>query len=207
MPSHREGARSLCSHLLGEGFDVAYAYTTRHRGGLAHSFNNAILYLDYERKGFPYPIVPFHVNCYGSRMTDISGDGDMDLSPPSPSPRRCFDIGRATARFFADSPWRVALIASSSWSHANLTQKHDWLYPDIPADRVRYEELVDGSFANWGEIDIDTIEDAGQHEFLNWVCLAGAMTELGHRFEAYDFVESLLFNSSKCFGASRPASS
>ena len=206
---HRDGARSLCQSLLGQGFDIAYSYETRHRDGLAHSFNNAILYLDYERSGFPYPIVPFHVNCYGNRLTDISEDDAggkvSDLSPPSPSPKRCFEIGRATARCFADSPWRVALIASSSWSHANLTEKTDWLYPDIPSDRARLEELENGDYARWAEIDIHQIEDAGQHEFLNWICLAGAMAETDQRFEAIDFVESYLFNSSKCFGVFHPA--
>jgi hypothetical protein len=34
---------------------------------------------------------------------------------------------------------------------------------------------------------------------LNWVCLAGAMTELGKRPASVDLVESHLFNSSKCF--------
>ena len=202
---HREAARELSRFLLGDGFDIAYAYATRNPHGLAHSFNNAILYLDFDRKGFDHPVIPFHVNCYGNRMLDLADGGPADLAPPSPSPRRCFDIGAATARFFAASPWRVALIASSSWSHANLTAKTDWLYPDIPSDRERLAELESGAFAGWRDIDIGRIEDAGQHEFLNWVCLAGAMTETGQRFETVDFVESYLFNSSKCFGLFRPA--
>ena len=206
---HREGARSLSQSLISGGFDIAYAYATRHPNGLAHSFNNAILWLDYEQSGFPYPVVPFHVNCYGNRLTDISedetGNSVADMSPPSPSPKRCFEIGRATAKFFADSPWRVALIASSSWSHANLTEKTDWLYPDIPSDRARLAELENGDYIRWAELDLHQIEDAGQHEFLNWICLAGAMAETRQRFEAIDFVESYLFNSSKCFGVFHPA--
>jgi hypothetical protein len=206
---HREGARALCESLLGDGFDIAYAFATRHREGLAHSFNNAILYLDYDQSGFQYPIVPFHVNCYGNRLTDISEDDSGNkisgISPPSPSPKRCFDIGRATARYFAASPWRVALVASSSWSHANLTEKTNWLYPDIPSDRTRFEELKCGDYRRWAELDLNQIEDAGQHEFLNWICLAGAMAESNQRFEAIDFVESYLFNSSKCFGVFHPA--
>ena len=108
--------------MIGAGFDIAHANATRHREGLAHSFNNAILWLDYEQSGFPYPVVLFHVNCYGNSLTDISqdetGNRVADMSPPSPSPKRCFEIGRATAELFADSPCWVALIASSSWSHA-----------------------------------------------------------------------------------------
>lgn len=40
---------------------------------------------------------------------------------------------------------------------------------------------------------------------LNWVCLAGAMTELDHQPSIVDFVETHLFNSSKCFAVFSPA--
>lgn len=198
---HPQGARALCSGLLERSFDVAYAQSTSYKRGLAHSFNNTLVFLDYDRVGFPYPVVPFHVNCFGNRiMTQSDVAGEDVMSPPSPSPKRCFEIGRATAQCFLDSPWRVALIASSSWSHANLTSKHQHLYPDVEADRKRFGELTSGAFDLWGEIALDEIEDAGQHEFLNWICLAGAMTETSQRFEPIEFQESYLFNSSKCLG-------
>jgi hypothetical protein len=205
---HYEGARSLCQALIEQRFDPAYSRTVRHTGGLAHSFNNTILYLDYEREGFPYPIIPFHVNCYGNQLIKTAagavGDGANEISPPSPSAARCFEIGQATARFFANSPWRVALIASSSWSHASLTQKHGRLYPDLAADRMRFDELNSGRFTEWGKLTQHEIEDAGQHEVLNWVCLAGAMSELGHQVKQADWVESWIFNSSKCFASFTP---
>lgn len=67
----------------------------------------------------------------------------------------------------------MALIAFSSWSHAFLTPRTGYLHPDIEA--------------------------AGQHELLNWICLAGAMHALGRRAEIVDWVETYVFNSSKCF--------
>jgi hypothetical protein len=33
-------------------------------------------------------------------------------------------VRAATAKIMADSPWRVALMASSSWSHSFLTGKN-----------------------------------------------------------------------------------
>jgi hypothetical protein len=48
------------------------------------------------------------------------------------------------------------------------------------------------------------VEASGQHEILNWVCLAGAMTELNYQVEVIDFVETYVFNSSKCFAVFRP---
>jgi hypothetical protein len=209
LRGHREAANALARALLAQDFDAAYAYTTRAERGLAHSFLNTILYLDYDRRGFDYPIVPFHVNCYGNQIVWAArSQGEHALparTPPSPSPRRCFAIGRATARFFAASPWRVAIVGSSSWSHGSLTAKHDRLYPDVEADRARHEELRSGRFVEWGRLDIRAIEESGQHEVLNWVCLAGAMSELGQTAEIVDFVETYIFNSSKCFALFPPA--
>ena len=205
---HGKAASALTEALLDDGFDVAYMMETRHHAGLAHSFNNTVLYLDYDRRGFDYPIIPFHVNCYGRQLMKVAagahGDGRDTVSPPAPSPRRCFDIGRAIARFFEESPWRVALVASSSWSHGSLTAKHGRLYPDLDADRKRYEDLKTGRFTRWGELTRDEIDDAGQSEILNWICLAGAMTELGRSIDVVDYVETYVFNSSKCFALAHP---
>jgi hypothetical protein len=202
---HKEAASGLCRTLLGEHFDVAYATETRAEAGLAHSFSNTLVFLDREQRGFDYPVLPFHVNCYGNQLLrgarpDLQkGRSNPDISPPSPTPQRCFDIGRATARYFADQDMRVALVASSSWSHGSLTTKNGRLYPDIEADRRLHKQLVSGDFSRWGELSLAEIEEAGQHEVLNWVCLAGAMTELGQQPSMVDLVESHLFNSSKCF--------
>ena len=61
IAGHRAGAKRLVSALLADGIDVAYAYEPRHQP-LGHAFVNSILYLDIDRKGFPYPVVPFTVN-------------------------------------------------------------------------------------------------------------------------------------------------
>jgi hypothetical protein len=208
---HRKAAAALARHLIEDQFDIAYSLQFQHKAGLAHSFNNTVLYLDYERhgEGFTYPIIPCHVNCYGSDLMKTAagmvGEGEDVLSPPSPTPRRCFDLGASIARFFAASPWRVALIGSSSWSHGSLTKKHSRLYPDLDADKRRYDELQSGAFRNWGRLTEAEIDDSGQHELLNWIALAGAMAELDRSVEIVDFVPSYVFNSSKCFAIFPPA--
>ena len=95
-------------------------------------------------------------------------------------------------------------MASSSWSHAFLTKKNHWLYPDMEADRQRFEELKNGEHGSWRDLNLSQIEESGQNEILNWVCLAGAMTELKYRIEVIDYVESHVFNSNKCFAVFRP---
>ena len=203
---HRPAAKRLVTGLLEEGFDLSYAYQPLHHP-LGHAFMNTLLFLDYDRQGFPYPVIPFQVNCYGRRVIAQQGGlgrlaamSDEDrLDPPSPPPWRCFDLGRAAARVMAASPWRVALIASSSWSHAFLTPKHHLLYPDVAADRAMYETLRAGDYEAWHRTPLAAIEDAGQQEMLNWMCLAGAMAELDRRAQETGFVETYLFNSNKVF--------
>jgi hypothetical protein len=70
--------------------------------------------------------------------------------------------------------WRVAVVASSNWSHSFLTAKNHYIYPDLPSDRARFEELRNGQFDRWQALTTAQLEDAGQRELLNWVCLAGA---------------------------------
>jgi hypothetical protein len=208
LKGHPDGAKYLAKELLKAHFDMPYAYTTRYEFGLAHAFINTVIYLDWDRVGFPYPVVPFHVNCYGSavvrRQGGLAQPASAEYDPPGPTPARCFDLGAATARLLARSPWRVALIGSSSWSHAFLTEKTFGIQPDAESDRARFEELRHGRFAKWRDLTTPQLEDAGQHEFLNWVCLAGAMHELGRKAEIVDYVESYIFNSDKCFAIFRP---
>ena len=204
----RQAARSLTRGLLEQGIDMGYAYKPLHeKGGLGHAILNTLLYLDYDRQGFDYPVVPFLVNCYGSKVIRNRGGAVQyaaEFDPPGPSPRRCMEVGAAVARTLRESPWRVALIASSSWSHAFLTEKHHCLYPDVDSDRARFEELRDGDYAAWGRLSTEQIEDAGQQELLNWMCLAGAMQELDYRPEIIDYVETYIFNSNKCVALFKP---
>ena len=202
------GAKALVTNLIDQGIDMAYAYRPLHeQGGLGHAIINTLLYLDYDRKGFDYPVVPFLVNCYGSKVIRNRGGAveyGTEDDPPGPSPKRCMEVGAATVRALKDSPWRVALIASSSWSHAFLTKKNNLLYPDIESDRARFEELKDGDYDAWRRLSTGQIEEAGQQEMLNWMCLAGAMDELDRKPEILDYIETYVFNSQKCLALFRP---
>jgi hypothetical protein len=206
VPGSARAAKDLVSGLISEGFDAAYAYKPLHHG-LGHAFANAVMYLDYDRRGFPYPILPIAVNCYGRRVIAQRGGlptferelTSSDLDPPAPTPKRLFDLGAATARILAKSPWRVALLASSGWSHAFLTEKHHFLYPDTLADRMMYDALRVGDYQTWRNYSADAVEESGQQELLNWMCLAGALNELERKPFQTGLVTTWIFNSSKAF--------
>jgi hypothetical protein len=200
-PGHHAAGRYLASRLLEEGIDMAYAYRPLHEDGLGHAFANTLLFLDLERKGFEYPVLPVAINCYGSNVIRNRGGGSQysdEPDPPSPSPRRCFEMGQATARILKASPWRVVLMASSSWSHGFLTEKNHWMYPDLEADRALLGQLQAGEYDKWRDLPLRQMEAAGQQEVLNWVCLAGAMEEMGYKMKLLDWCETWLFNAPKC---------
>jgi hypothetical protein len=203
---HSTAGRFLASRLIDAGLDMSYAYRPLHGDGVAHAFANTLLFLDLDRQGFDYPILPVTVNCYGQDVIRNRGGGTQvtnEPDPPAPSPRRCFEVGQATARIFKDSPWRVVLMASSSWSHAFLTPKNHLLYPDLEADRALLEQLRAGEYSTWRDMPLQQMEASGQHEILNWVCLAGAMAELGYKMQLVDWVETWLFNAPKCLAVFR----
>jgi len=212
IAGNRAAAKMLTTRLIEAGFDTAYAYKPLHHP-LGHAFTNAVMYLDYARKGFDYPILPFAVNCYGRKV--ISQRGGLpnfdrtisadDLDPPAPTPRRLFDLGAATARILAESPYRVALLASSGWSHAFLVAKHHYLYPDTASDRAMYDHLIARNFNAWRNYSGAAVEDSGQQEILNWMCLAGALNELDRTPRETGFVDTWIFNSSKVFLIAPPA--
>jgi len=197
-------AKHLVAGLIEQDIDVAYAYQPLHHGSVAHAFTNAVLYLDYHRKGYDYPTICFPLNCYGRRVVSARGfltrmDAALEFDPPSPSPKRFMQVGAATARVLKESPWRVALVASSSWSHAFLCDSTWRLRPDTPADRRLYEAMRAGDYDAWRSTPLKAVEDAGQQEVLNWFALAGAMAELGARLEWSEFVQTDVFNSNKVF--------
>jgi Catalytic LigB subunit of aromatic ring-opening dioxygenase len=209
----KKAAKELAGRLIGEGFEVAYAYEPRH-DEMPHAILNTLVFLDWDRNGFDYPIVPFLTNCYGRQLIPLRGGGvndlasipaEDDLDPPGPQAWRCFDLGRAMARLLAASPWRVALVASASWSHAFLAGDTSYFHPDVETDRRYFAALREGDYAMWRNTTLADIEAHGHHEMLSWMFVLGAMAELGNRKpqEAF-FVESWLTNATKAFAVFRP---
>ncbi len=207
---HRELAKHIATQLMERNFPIPYSYKPAHaKHGMAHAFANTILYLDWDRRGWPYRTIPFSVNALG-RNFEVSREGfghlrpelagtDVDLfaSPPGPSPRSLYRLGKLVRQIVDERPERVVLMASSSWSHSFLTQKNEWLFPDRETDAVHLAQFKAGEQYKWAEITNREAEQAGGHEWKNWICLAGA-TE-GQKPIIVDYVDSWVFNSNKCF--------
>jgi len=210
---HRDGAKHLATGLLNRGVPMPYAYKMLHSPTLAHGFNYTVLYLDLDRRGFPHPIVPFHVNCYGSSVITAGGFADHLFKepvenglpdPPGPNPAICHEVGVKMAEALADSPYRCVIMASSSWSHCFLSPNSGYVVPDTESDRMMFDALTEGDYDLWRRRTIEEVEAAGHHEMLNWHVLAGAMDTLKRKPVITDYVETFIFQSNKCFAAFPP---
>jgi len=69
---HREAGKYLATGLIEAGIDVGYVYKPLHHP-MGHAFENTVILLDDERRGFDYPLVQFAVNCYGRRVNAARG--------------------------------------------------------------------------------------------------------------------------------------
>ncbi len=213
-PGAPEIGKHMVKHLLGQDFDLAYSYTLPHQDYLGHAFTNTLMYLDHERKGWDYPVIPFAINSYGSALIRELGGLDganeraglsADTDPPAPGPKRCFDLGAAIARALKPTPWRIALVATASFSHSFLNQKTHRLHPDLDADRARFKELSAADYVAWRDLPLSALEDAGQHELLNWCPMIGAMHALGQKPSYCELIESYIAVSNKCVTVIPPA--
>lgn len=205
-PGDAKIGRTLASGLLSRHIDTSYAYRLREGRGVPHAFTNSLLYLDWDREGFPYPVIPISVNCYGSAVISRKGGivkaSELDEvipDPPGPSPLRCMEFGAALADTILESDLKVAVIASSSWSHAFLNDKSLHLYPDMESDREFYSALAESRFDDWKTAQVSDLEASGQQEILNWYCMLGAAERAGLTTTWSTMVESWVFNSNKAF--------
>lgn len=199
---HREAGVYLTNALMSAGFDVAYAYRPLHAHGLAHAHTNTLVFLDDDRRGWNYPVLPIHINCHGDRFVRNRATGGvindhLPADPSSPTPERCFELGRIVARAFFDSPWRVAIIGSASWSHGGLTAKNQWVYPDVEADRELLQYMLNNDYLHFRDLNVEDIENSGQQEIRDWCALLGGMYELGHTTQLLEWAESWTYNSTK----------
>ena len=73
VKGHKEGGKYITKALIENDFDMSYAYKALHVQGLSRAFISTLMFLDYDRTGFQIPIVPFHVNCYGTSVIRNKG--------------------------------------------------------------------------------------------------------------------------------------
>jgi OH-DDVA oxygenase/3-O-methylgallate 3,4-dioxygenase len=158
-------ATHLVESAMGDGFDVTSCGQQPADAGaprrLGHSF------------GFIYrrilrtrpPLIPVMVNTY--------------YPPNQPSPRRCFEFGKALGRALVKWPGgeRIAVAASGGLTHFVVDEEMDRRLLDAMASGD-YDRLV-------SEPDIHF--RSGTSEIKNWIVVAGILAETGLRMTLLDY--------------------
>ena len=154
-PLHEALAGAILEQGLEAGFDLAMSW----EAPIDHAFLSPVNVMHGTRA--IRPLVPIWINCFVA---------------PQPTARRCFAFGRHIARVVAASPWTVGIIATGGLSH----------FPELSLPRVGETDTVfDRKLIHWMEtgehepllaLSADELHKSGEHEFLNWMVLLGAVT-------------------------------
>lgn len=157
----------IIKQLMQDGFDATALGEQPSDNGQVRTLGHSYGFV-YRRmlKSAPIPLIPISVNTYHP--------------PNQPSPKRCFDFGRAIARGIMSFPGkqRIVVGASGGMTHFVVDEEMD-------------RRLVDAMMA--GDWDALTSEPdihfrSGTSEIKNWIVNAGMMAEAGLNMELLDLV-------------------
>ena len=154
-PLHEALANAVLERGIEAGFDLAFSW----EAPLDHAFLSPANTM-FGTRPIP-PLVPIWVNCFVA---------------PQPTAARCFAFGQHIARVVTASPWDVAIIGTGGLSH----------FPELSLPRVGETDTVfdrrvlgwlgDGEHAPLAMLTADELHKAGEHELLNWIVVAGAVS-------------------------------
>jgi hypothetical protein len=152
--------RHLIEHLVAEQFDVSHSTRLPRERGEGHAF--AFVHKRLMRDNI-VPVVPISLNTY--------------FPPNQPSPKRCYDLGRALRDAISSWPenTRVALIASGGLSHFTVDEELD--RGILEACRVNDSEVL-------MNVPLNKLR-AGNSEIRNWITVAGAAAGLTTEWQDY----------------------
>jgi len=159
MPEHYALHEELANRVLEDGLEAGFDLALSWEAPLDHAFLSPVMTM--HGPAPVTPLVPIWVNCFVA---------------PQPTPARCFALGRHIARVVARTPWNVGIIATGGLSH----------FPELLLSRVGETDTVfDRKLLHWMEqgeheplaaLTVGELHKTGEHEFLNWMVLLGAVT-------------------------------
>jgi 2,3-dihydroxyphenylpropionate 1,2-dioxygenase len=151
VPIHEALARVIVEEGIERGFDLLYTQDAP----LDYAF---YVPLHFTRPTPTVPIVPLYVNVY---------------LPPQPTPRRCYEWGRALGEILHRRRERIVLMASGGMSHFPGTDRY--ASPDFDYDRGVLEVLKQGRGAELSTLTAAELDKRGNIELRTWITLLGAL--------------------------------
>lgn len=148
-------------------------------GGFDPTFSDELLFdhatflpLHFLNPGMKVPVVPVIINT---------------LTPPLPTPKRCFQFGEFLGLILQASAKRIAVIATGGLSHWPGEAKHGKI--NIPFDGMFLEHLIARDHARltaYTHEEINAEAGSGGHEIRTWIALAGVVRTWNAALLAYE---------------------
>jgi 2,3-dihydroxyphenylpropionate 1,2-dioxygenase len=148
-------------------------------GGFDPSFSDELMFdhatflpLHFLNPNLAVPVVPVIINT---------------LTPPMPTPKRCFALGEFLGEALQNTPKRIAMIATGGLSHWPGEAKHGKI--NIPFDQEFLERLMRSDRSKLTEYtheEINSEAGSGGHEIRTWIALAGALQRWKAELLAYE---------------------
>ena len=166
-PTHSALGRHIVEYLVESEFDVGCSRFLdpdrggRSQGGIGHAFGFVYHRVMTEAK---IPTVPIMVNTY--------------YPPNQPTPKRCFDMGRALRGAIEAWPAkaRVGILASGGLSHFVVDEELDYM---------AMEGMKEKSIVKLSRLPRERM-DSGNSEIRNWILTTAASEHLD--MELFDYV-------------------
>ena len=109
------------------------------------------------------------------------------LTPPMPSPKRCYALGRVLGETLEKHSKRIAIVATGGLSHWPGEAKHGKI--NIPFDKRFLDILTTGDrsqLAGYTHEEINIEAGSGGHEIRTWITLANALPDWKTTLLAYE---------------------
>lgn len=117
------------------------------------------------------PVVPLIINA---------------LTPPMPTAKRCYEVGRTLGRILADHDRRVAVIATGGLSHWPGEPRAGEINTDFDEKFLGHLSRGEGdALAQYTHAQIAEA-GGGAHEVRTWIALAGALPDWKAEILAYE---------------------
>jgi catalytic LigB subunit of aromatic ring-opening dioxygenase len=161
-PAHAKLGEQLIAALIEKEFDVASAAQVDdpEKLGFGHAYGFVI-----ERifRGRSIPVVPVLLNTY--------------FPPNAPTPKRCYDFGKALRQCIEENPMdvRVAVVASGGLSHFVVEEE---------LDRRIIDALLTDDAGVLRSLPVAALQ-SGSSEIRCWVAAAGAFSGLKNQWLDY----------------------
>jgi hypothetical protein len=200
IAGHREAALYLTRQLQDRGHNPLYTLEPEQPGGIDHHVQAGLVHLNWDKRVFDIPVVPFGIDPIAYRERSNVGLSARDPESPRPlTSKEAFELGRSIAQAYRASKWKVALVAATGWSnYHNSLREQGRVCQEMEADLPRFEQWKSNRFVDWADgFTHDELDLHGQWDLLTSVVLAGAMTELGSKVRHADLYANPLLISNQ----------